>query len=265
MLQSANAILRLGSNGSWIVGAALGGLIVAATSPGVGIAADAATYFLAALFTAMIRLPKELRMEASNFFAELSDGWQEFRSRTWLWVIVLQFGFVNAVELGTQGVLGPSIAKDHLGGATAWGLILTADALGLIAGGLLLLRLKPRRILLVATLGFLLTIPFLLGLAGPLPLAALIGLAALAGIGSETFGIMWDTTMQQEIPEEKLSRLYSYDALGSWVLIPIGLAVAGPISEAVGTRPTILGAAAISLTATLAVLFVRDVRTISRR
>jgi hypothetical protein len=135
MLQSANAILRLGTNGSWIVGAALGGLIVAATSPGVGIAADAATYLLAALFTALIRLPKELRMEATNFFAELKDGWLEFRSRTWLWVIVLQFGFVNAFELGTQGVLGPAIAKDHLGGATAWGLILTADALGLIAGG----------------------------------------------------------------------------------------------------------------------------------
>jgi MFS family permease len=265
MLQSANAILRLGSNGSWIVGAALGGLIVAATSPGVGIAADAATYVLAALFTALIRLPKELRMETTNFFAELKDGWLEFRSRTWLWVIVLQFGFVNAVELGTQGVLGPAIAKDELGGATAWGLILTADALGLIAGGLLLLRLKPRRILLAATLGFLLTIPFLLGLAGPVPLVALIGLAALAGIGSEIFGIMWDTTMQQEIPEEKLSRLYSYDALGSWVLIPIGLAVAGPAAELFGTRPTILGATAISLTATLAVLFVRDVRTISRR
>ncbi len=265
LLQSANAILRLGQNGSWIAGAALGGLVVAATSPGVGLAFDAATYLLAALFTALIRLPRELRMEASNFFAELGEGWREFSSRTWLWVIVLQFGFVNAVEVGVQGVLGPSVAKDHLGGAAAWGLILTADALGLIAGGLLLLRLRPRRLLLAATLGFLLTIPFLLGLAGPAPLAALIVLAALAGIGSETFGIMWDTTMQQEIPEEKLSRVYSYDALGSFVLIPLGLAVAGPAAEAFGTRETILAAAAISLTATLAVLLVRDVRTIERR
>jgi len=75
----------------------------------------------------------------------------------------------------------------------------------------------------------------------------------------------WDTTMQQEIPQEKLSRVYSYDALGSWVLIPLGLAVAGPVAELIGTRETILAATAISLTATLAVLFVRDVRTISRR
>jgi MFS family permease len=265
LLQSANAVLRLGQNGSWIVGAALGGLVVAATSPGVGIATDAATFLLAALFTALIRLPRELRMEASNFFAELGEGWREFSSRTWLWVIVLQFGFVNAVELGSEGVLGPAIAKDHLGGATAWGLILTAQSLGLVAGGLLLLRLKPRRMLLAATLGFLLTIPFLLGLAGPLPLAGLIALAAVAGLGSETFGIMWDTTMQQEIPQEKLSRVYSYDALGSFVLIPLGLAAAGPLAELFGTRSTILGASAISLTATLLVLLVREVRTIERR
>jgi MFS family permease len=204
-------------------------------------------------------------MEASNFYAELREGWREFRTRTWLWVIVLQFGFVNAVELGVQGVLGPAIAKDHLGGAAAWGLILTADALGLIAGGLILLRFRPRRLLLTATLGVLLTVPFVLGLAGPLPVAALVLLAALAGIGAETFGIMWDTTMQQEIPQEKLSRVSSYDALGSWVLIPLGLAIVGPLAEVFGTRETVLGAAAISLTATLAVLFVRDVRTIERR
>jgi MFS family permease len=265
LLQPANAILRLGQNASWIGGAAIGGLVVAATSPGIGIAVDSATFFMAAALLGAIRLPRALQMEASNFFAELRDGWREFSTRTWLWVIVLQFGFVNAVELGVQGVLGPAIAKEHLGGAAAWGLILTADALGLIAGGLILLRFKPRRLLLTATLGFLLTIPFMLGLAGPLPVIALIALAALAGIGSETFGIMWDTTMQQEIPHEKLSRVYSYDALGSWVLIPLGLAVAGPLAEVFGTRETILGAAAISLTATLAVLLVPDVRTIERR
>ena len=265
MLQPANAILRLGQNASWIGGAAFGGLVVAATSPAVGIAVDAASFLVAAVLLAMIRLPARLRMEASNFFADLTEGWREFSSRTWLWVIVLQFGFVNAMTLGVEGVLGPAVANDHLGGAAAWGLILTAQSLGLVLGGLLLLRVRPRRLLLTATLAFLLTIPFLLGLAGPLSVAALILLAALAGIGLETFGIMWDTTMQQEIPQEKLSRVYSYDALGSFVLIPLGVAVVGPVSELIGTRATVLGASAISLTATLAVLLVRDVRTIERK
>jgi MFS family permease len=172
---------------------------------------------------------------------------------------------VNAVEQGAQNVLGPVIAKEHLGGATAWGLLLTASSVGFIVGGLLALRIRPRRILLAATLGFLLTIPFLLALAGPLSLGVLIALAVLAGIGVETFGVLWDTAVQQEIPQDKLSRVTSYDALGSFALIPLGLAVAGPLADAIGTRETILAAAAISLTATLAVLLVRDVRTLPRR
>ena len=99
----------------------------------------------------------------------------------------------------------------------------------------------------------------------PLPLVALLALALLAGIGNETFGVLWDTAIQQEIPEEKLSRVSSYDALGSFALIPLGLAAAGPIADLIGTRETLIGAAAISLVATLAVLLVRDVRTLERR
>jgi MFS family permease len=265
LLQSANALLRLGLNASFIGGAALGGLIVAATSPGVGIACDAASFFLAALFIRLIRIPVSLRMEGSTFLADLGEGWREFSSRPWLWAIVAQFGFVNAAEQGCTWVLGPAIAKAHLGGAAAWGLVLTAQSLGLVAGGLLLLRLRPRRLLLTATLGFLLTIPFLLALSAPATLVVVVAAAAVGGLGTEIFGVLWETTLQQEISQERLSRVSAYDALGSFVLIPLGVAAAGPVAQAIGTRETILGAAALSLTVTLAVLLVRDVRTIERR
>jgi len=134
-----------------------------------------------------------------------------------------------------------------------------------LVGGLILLHVRPRRLLLTATLGYLLTIPFLLGLAGPAPLLVLIALALVAGIGVETFSILWETTFQQEIPEEKLSRIGSYDALGSFALIPVGVAIAGPAAELFGTREWIIAATAINVTATLAVLLVDDVRTITRR
>ena len=265
LLQSANALLRLGLNASFIGGAALGGLVVGATSPGVGIAVDAGSFFLAAAFIGPMQMPATLRMEGSSFVAELREGWREFSSRTWLWAIVAQFAVVNAVEQGAEQVLGPPIAKAHLGGAAGWGLILTAGSLGLLAGGLVLLRLRFERPLLAATLGFFLTIPFLLALSIPGPLAVVAAAAALAGIGIEVFSILWDTTLQQEIAQEKLSRVSSYDALGSFVLTPLGLAAAGPVAQAAGTRETMLGAAALSLGATLAVLLSRDVRTIRRR
>jgi MFS family permease len=265
LLQSANALLRLGLNASFIGGAALGGVVVGATSPGVGIAVDAASFFVAAAALGAMRMPATLRMEGSSFVSELREGWREFSSRTWLWAIVAQFAVVNAVEQGAEQVLGPAIAKAHLGGATGWGLVLTAGSLGLLAGGLVSLRLRPERPLLAATLGFFLTIPFLLALSIPGPLAVVVAAAALAGIGIEVFSVLWDTTLQQEIAQEKLSRVSSYDALGSFVLTPLGLAVAGPVAQAAGTRETILGAAALSLGATLAVLLSRDVRTIRRR
>jgi MFS family permease len=265
LLQEANAILRLGRNGSVIFGSAAAGLIVAATSPATGLAVDAASFLLAAALTAAMHLPSSLHMERSNFVADLALGWREFTSRAWLWTIVLQFGIVNAVEQGSQSVLGPAVSAQHYHGAAGWGLIGAAQAIGLVVGGLMMLRARPQRMLLVATLAIILTTPFLFGLAIPLPLVSVLVLAFAAGLGIETFGVLWDTTMQQEIPQDRLSRVYSYDALGSFALVPVGLAVAGPVAEAIGTRPTLIAAGVLSLGATLAVLFVPEVRELRRR
>lgn len=264
MLQTANALLRLGLNVTFIVGAAIGGVLVAATSPGTAIAVDAVTFCLGALLIGLMRLPPGLRMEGSHFLGELLEGWREFTSRTWLWAIVLQFGVVNAAIVGGQQVLGPTIAKQSLGGPAGWGLVLTSQAAGLVLGGLLQLRLRPRRLLLVATLGVLLQTLVMLALAVPLTLPTVCVCAVLGGIGIETFGVNWDTAMQQEIPGEKLSRVSSYDALGSFVLIPLGLAVAGPVSTVLGTSTTLYAVAALNVGAALAVLGVRDVRTLRR-
>ena len=265
LLQQANAVLRLGRNSAWIVGGALAGLVVAATSPATGIAVASASFLVAATLTAAMRIPSSLHLRGSHFIADLALGWREFASRAWLWAIVLQFGLVNAVEQGSQGVLGPAVAKEDFGGAAAWGLIASVQALGLVVGGIVMLRLRPRRLLLVGTLGFLLTSPLLFGLGVPVPLPVVVALAFVAGLGTETFGVLWDTSMQQEIPQDRLSRVYSYDALGSAALIPLGLAIAGPVADAIGTRATLFAAGTISLAATLAVLLVHDVRTLRRR
>ena len=264
MLQPANALLRLGLNASYIGGAALGGVVVAVSSPGWAIAADAATFLVAAALVGAMRLPPGLRMAGSSFFAELGHGWREFRARPWLWGIVLQFSIVNAAANGCESVLGPAVAKAHLGGAAAWGSVLAADSIGLIVGGMAMLRLRPRRMLLSATLGIFLMPLFPLALAFPLALPLVIGSAFVAGIGVEVFGVLWETTMQQEVPGEALSRVSSYDALGSFALMPVGFAASGAIAAAVGTRATFFGSAALVTAATALVLLIRDVRTLER-
>jgi MFS family permease len=265
MLQQANATLRLSLNATNITGAALGGILVAASSPGWAIAIDAASYAGAALCIGAMSLPAGLRIEGSTVLHELHDGWKDFWSRTWLWAIVLQFAVVNAVETGALDVLGPSVAKRHLGGAGAWGAVLAATSFGLVLTGVVMLRWRPRRILRTATFGIFPMVLPLLALAQPAPLLVVIGCGFLAGAGVEIFGVLWDTAMQQEIPGEKLSRLSSYDALGSLVLMPVGLAVAGPVGAAIGFRPAFLGSAVLIVAATALVLLSRDVRTLERR
>lgn len=262
--QQANALLRLGMNTTVISATALGGLLVAATNPGYAIAFDSVTYFAAAVVLAPMRLPAGLRLEGSNFLGELREGWREFRSRTWLWVIVVQFSIFNAVQQA-QNVLGPVVAQESLGGAAGWGLIAASLALGLVLGGIVLLRVRPQRMLLVATLSVLLATPLLAALAVPLPLAAVCLCALVAGIGIEVFGVMWETSLQQEVPQDRLSRVYSYDALGSFVFIPIGLAIVGPVAEALGTSETLWLAFGINTLITVAVLAVADVRRLRRR
>jgi MFS family permease len=265
MLQQANATLRLSLNATNITGAALGGILVAATSPGWAIAIDAGSYVGAALCIGAMNLPAGLRIEGSTVLQELRDGWRDFWSRTWLWAIVLQFAVVNAVETGTLDVLGPSVAKRHLGGPGAWGVVLAATSLGLVLTGVVMLRWRPRRILRTATFGIFPMVLPLLALAWPAPLVIVVISGFLAGAGVEVFGVLWDTAMQQEIPGEKLSRLSSYDALGSFVLMPIGLAVAGPLGAAIGFRTAFLGSAVVIVVATALVLVSRDVRTLERR
>jgi MFS family permease len=265
MLQQANATLRLALNATNIAGAAIGGVLVAATSPGWAIAVDAASYGLAAATIGAMKLPPGLRLEGSSVLAELHEGWRDFWSRTWLWAIVIQFGVVNAVASGALQVLGPVVAKRHLGGAAAWGGVLTAQTVGLVVSGVLMLRWRPRRMLFVATLAVFPFVLPLLALIGPAPLVIVVAAAFAAGFSIEIFGVLWDTAMQQEIPQEKLSRLSSYDALGSWVLMPLGLAAIGPVASALGTRTTLAACAILIVGATAAVLRSREVRALEAR
>jgi MFS family permease len=263
-LQQANALLSLSRNSTRIAGVALAGLLVATLGPGWALALDGITYAFGALFVGMLRVPPVEAAEKRQFLRELAEGWREFRSRSWLCVTIIQFALINAYAIGAFLVLGPFVAQRSLGGATAWGLILAAEAVGMILAGVVALRYQPERPLLVATLAVLTMAPLLtlLGLAAPL--LVILPAAFVAGVGLELYGVFWDTTLQQHIPDEKLSRVSSYDVLGSFALIPVGVAVMGPISSAIGVADTLIGAALVVVAATIAVVCVADVRNLRR-
>jgi MFS family permease len=264
-LAAANAGRRLGLNGAQIAGAALGGIVVGAAGPGWGLLADAASYLAAAALRTGMRLGVLPPVAAAGLISELRQGWQAFSSRRWLWVIVVQFALVNAVFVGAFAVLGPVIAKDHFGGAPAWGAILAAESVGAIAGASIMIAYRPRRLLYVAAAAVpLLALP-LLALAVPLSLPLVAAAALLAGVGGEVFEVNWSVALQQQIPLELLSRVSSYDALGSYALSPVGVTVAGPLAAAIGLTATLAGGGALIVIAALVVLCVPEVRQLTRR
>jgi hypothetical protein len=205
-----------------------------------------------AVLLGRIHLPANARLVTASF-----------RSRTWLWVVVVQFAFVNAAWSGATSALGPVVADDTIGRA-AWGLVLAALTAGMFVGGLLALRGRWERPLLVGTIAVLLEAPLLMVLGLEPRVVPLLLAAFVAGVGFETFGVAWDVSMQSNIPADRLSRVYSYDWFGSLVFIPVGLVLAGPLSALVGVDTTIVGAGLVVIAATLAALAVPSVRNLRR-
>ena len=261
----ANALDRIGRNSGQIGGAALGGLLVGLAGPGWGLAADAVSFAVAGALRAGMRFPALPQTPRTGLVHELREGWRDFISRRWLWAIVAQFAFVVAVLAGTQSVLGPLVADAHLGGARSWGLILAAEGVGAVAGGFIMIRYRPRRMLLAASLAVPADCVFLLALAVPLSVPVIAAAAFLTGVCVEVFSVNWATAMQQEIPPAMLSRLSSYDALGSFALAPVGTVVAGPLASSFGTGPVLLAGAVLVAALTGAVLLVPEVRQLQRQ
>ena len=257
-LRPANAILRLSMNAGSIVGASLGSVLVAIFGPGFGLAIDAGTFLLAALlFTRLRPHPRpdapDTRSggERSSIIHDLRIGWREFTRQRWVWIVVLQFMLVNAAFTGAIAVLGPIVA-DATFGRASWGLVLASETVGFVLGGLIALRWRPRHALGIGVaLTATLAVPVMLLALAPL-VPILITAFFIGGMAVEQFGIAWDQSLQQNIPADRLARVYSYDAAGSFIAIPLGEVLVGPLAGRFGTTPVIIGCAIIILAASLA-------------
>ena len=263
VLQQANAINRLAFNAAMILGASLGGLRVAAVGPGWGLAVDALTFALAAVIFLLVR-PLQIGAAAepasrSSIVADLREGWSEFRSREWLWVVVAGFCVTTAALAAAISVLGPLVA-DVTVGRRAWGLVLAAETAGMVVGGIVALKVRPRHLLRYGVAWCFADV-LLLGMLGVAPILAPLLLAAVVtGFAFEQFSVAWETTMQEHVPAEKLARVFSYDMLGSFLAIPVGQVVAGPLADVFGARTMLVGAAVLCGLTVVAMLASRDVR-----
>jgi MFS family permease len=264
LLQQANALQSFSRGVLRIAGPAVAGLLVVAVGAGWALAFDAATWLAAATVLVKVTLPpKPPRTEATSTLADLREGWSYFRTTTWLWVVVLAFTFLNAIIAGAMLTVGPAQAKETFG-PEGWGLMLSAESLGLIATTLVLLRRRLQRPLVSGMLGMsLFAVPLVL--LGAVPHVGLLMVFAFAaGAGMELFNIGWQVTMQEHVPEAKLSRVISYDILGSEVAVPAGQLVYGPLGVRFGYEGVLVASGFLFLVISLLPLTSRSVRDLRR-
>jgi len=263
-LQPANAYMSVAGNGGFIVGTAIGGALVTLVGSGWAILLDAASFMVAGILVFTLRHFSRPHDSGESPIRDLVDGWKVFISYRWIVAVVVAFSFIVMVMRGAEEVLGPVLALEHYGGAAGWSVVLAAMSVGLLLGAFVASRLRIERpiafgmILCLALPAWLIT----LALAAPLPVV--MAGAFAWGFAIEVFQVMWFTALQRNVPAESLSRVSSYDAFGSLIFGPIGLAAAGPLLAVMPIAEAFALAALVAALGVLAALLVPSVWRLHR-
>lgn len=262
-LQQANVLISLMRSVAMTAGPSLAAGLVVTLGPGWAMLVAASTWLVAAVLLVPVRIPPRTS-PAQPMLTDLREGWAFFRGTTWLWLLVGAFALLNALHEGGFNVLGPAQATRTSIGEDGWGLALSAQALGALVMTLVFMRWTLHHPLLLGMVGNALYGLPLVALAvwpetGPLVVACI-----LSGMGVQTFSLGWHLAMQENVPDEMLSRAYSYDQLGSFIAIPIGQLAMGPLAAIYGLAPVLLMAGTAYVAICLLTLLSRSVRQLPR-
>ena len=264
-LPSAVAIRPLLQTGAATIGYAVGGFLVAIAGSGWAIGVDAVTFAIAAYCYSRLRVEQQ-RPEGvrASMLADLGDGAREVLAHPWLWLLIGQAMLYHLFYGGAQTVLGPIVVGDEFG-RSSWGLAMGTLMAGFVVGGLVCLRWRPRRSLFIGTVLLSLTALFPIAMALSDHLWLVLVGAFLHGFGLQVFDVFWDLSIQQNVAPDKLARVYSFDAVGSFVARPLGLALSGPVAVLVGYPEWLLVVGCVMGGSALLALTSADVRHVTRR
>jgi MFS family permease len=266
-LQQANALLALTRSVANVTGPTLAGLIVALIGTGEAIAFDALTFAVSALCLFLLpAMPVDRSLQAhdAGMVSQLRAGWREVVTRTWLWRGLLAISAYHVFVLPAVYVLGPALADRQLNGASSWAFIVASFGVGTVAGNVIALRAPVQRPILVAACALVVGSTQALIIGSGLGTLGIGLLEAVAGVAVALFFTFWDMSLQEQVPPGAVARVSSYDFTVSLGLMPIGLALAGPVSDALGLEKTLRFMSAVSILVALGWLAAPSVRRLRR-
>ncbi|GLW34993.1 MFS transporter [Actinoplanes regularis] len=262
--QRANGTLKVAEAATQVGGPVLAGLLMVLAGAGTVYAVDAGTFLLSALCLALVRIrPLARAGKPSTVLLDLRRGWSEFRSRSWMWSVILIWVLFGVLVFGPYIPLSSRLIGDRLGDvAYAW--VMAGLGAGTVLGGLVAIRLRPARPLAaggVAMSGFAF-IPLSVALELPLPL--LMAGHLVGGIAWAFWSVMWSTSVQTQVAPEVLNRVTAYEVAGSVAGMAVGQALVGPVLGIVDPRTLLFVATGVSLAVCAALLLTPPVRRLRR-
>jgi MFS family permease len=263
-LQKANALNQLLTNIGMIMGAALAGILIDQYGAAFTLAIDAASFFIAgALVFTFRHLTPRAQVSENTMLDDLRQGWRVFLLFRWIVILVFSWSFLVMCWAAAENVLGPLIALEHFNGPKSWSFVITAESVGLIIGSFIALKIKlkyPLRFLQGSsfTLSF-----YIFTMAKPQSLFVIAFGAFLFGITLDLWGTFWNTALQRKVPRDSLSRVSSFDGMGSMMLRPVGLAIAAPFATLFGIENFLYALAGISAVIIALSLLSKEVRNMS--
>jgi predicted MFS family arabinose efflux permease len=263
-LQKGNALNAFMTNAGVILGAAAAGLLIDIFGVAFTLAIDAASFFISGfmIFTFRHLTPRAEQTE-NTMLDDLLHGWKVFLSFRWIVIIVGAFSFIVMCWAAAENVLGPLIALEHFNGPKSWSFVITAESAGLIVGSIIAIKVKPKYPLRFLMLSSFTITFYIWSLAKPQSLLMIAFGAFLFGITLDLWGTLWSTALQRKVPRDSLSRVSSFDAMGSMMFRPIGLAIAAPLSTLLGIENFLQILAAITVVAIIVPLLDPQVRNMS--
>ncbi len=263
-LPSANSLTSLSWQLSGVIGPTIGALLVAAGGTPLAFGLDSTSFLISAACLIPLRnirppvhSPDSPPTARSSPIGDLREGWRIVLASPWLWVTILVYAFINVTDSGPRNIALPFLIHDHLGlQVAALGMVASSFSIGSVTGAVVLGRLKRirRRALLLygsAVVGGLMIVGY--GLSPNL--VVMLAAAFVYGLSFSAIALVWTNTLQEMVPPDMLGRVSSIDALGSFVLMPVGFALAGWLTDKIGpVQVFILGGSSTVALALLAYL-----------
>jgi len=253
-LGAGNALTSVSARSAAVLGPAMGAVVVATVGPRPAFVVDATTFAVSFLTLMWLREPPFTPGQRQSMRHEVRAGLAAVWRRRWVASVLALAAVQLMFVLAPTQILLPIVGRREFHTDAVFGTALALISVGGLLGAVVAIRWRPRR-------------PGLVGMLGLLPLALLPAALAtpysrwwiftayfLAGLGLEPFIVFWQVALQREFASDLLARVTAVDWLGSFALMPLGLALTGPAVAAIGEAGVLWFGAAVAFVPTLLVL-----------